>query len=354
MKRLLAIAAAVLILAGCAAIPDSPESSDKPESAGSGLTETNGPADNETAGPADDEIPEPPVDETPEPPVDETPEPPDTTGQPTPPAPEVTPPPSPAPDPPAKDNNEPVGSMYTWGQLMAMDNNNFGCPHSGAVDEKKRPLVSIRYEAKYEKYNAHFIAPDDGKIYLTYTMGYEHTVVENGQTIRLTERILDIMKEKNVKGVFLINKYYAKSCPDIVRRIIEEGHIVGNHSAGHYTLADLRIDRVVEEIMDLHNYVLDNFGYKMTIFRPPSGESSERVLAIAQSLGYTTVNYSFAYYDWVTSDQPDVQSSLQKLIDNAHSGAIYQLHCVSYTNAQILGDAIDAIREKGLEFALYS
>lgn len=251
-------------------------------------------------------------------------------------------------------NGEMVGSLYTRDQLMAINNTNYGCPHSGNVDERNRPLVSISYNEKYGKYNTHFIAPDDGKIYLTYTIGYEHTVQENGQTVRLTERILDIMKEKNVKGVFLINMHYVKSCPDIVKRMIDEGHIVGNHSAGHYTLADLSIDRVVEEIMDLHNYVQENFGYKMTIFRPPSGEFSERVLAIAQSLGYTTVNYSFAYYDWDINDQPALQPSLQKLIDHAHSGAIYQLHCVSYTNAQILGDAIDAIRAKGLEFALFS
>lgn len=246
-----------------------------------------------------------------------------------------------------------IGSLYTRAELQAIDNTNFGCGFGGQTDEHGRPMISMGYDEKYEKYDAHFIGPDDGSIYLTFTLGYEHTVEENGQSVRLTERMLDILKEKDVKAIFLINGHYAKSCPDIVQRMIDEGHIVGSHSYGHYTLAELSIDRVVEEIMLLHDYVMEHFGYKMTLFRPPSGESSERVLAIAQSLGYTTVNYSFAYYDWDTNDQPDPASSLQNMINKAHSGGIIQLHCVSYTNAQILADAIDGIRAKGLEFDLF-
>ncbi|MBQ2785264.1 MAG: polysaccharide deacetylase family protein [Oscillospiraceae bacterium] len=250
--------------------------------------------------------------------------------------------------------DEMIGSLYTRAQLEAMDGTNLGCSFYGSVDAKNRPDISVAYTARFSKYGAQYIAPDNGKIYLTFTLGYEHTIQKNGQTIRVTDWILDTLKDKNVKAVFFINMYYAKSCPDIVQRIIDEGHIIANHSSNHYTLPEISIDRVVSEIMNLHDYVLEHFGYKMTLFRPPSGYSSERVFAIAQSLGYSSANYSFAYVDWDTNNQPDPNSSLQNMVNRAHSGGIYQLHTVSATNAQILGAAIDAIREKGLEFDLYT
>lgn len=286
---------------------------------------------------------------------------PPTTAPPTtvPPAtvPPETAPPAAAPNetvPPVTSNgNEMVGSLYTRAQLEAMDGTTLGCSIYGATDDNNRPNSSVAYNSRFERYGAKYIAPDNGKIYLTYTTGYEYTVYENGQAIRLTDRTLDILKEKNVKAVFFVDLYYAKTWPDIVQRIIDEGHILANHSCNHYTLPELSIDRVVEEIMVLHNYVLDRYGYKMTLFRPPSGYSSERVFAIAQSLGYSSVNYSFAYADWNTNNQPDPDSSLQNMVNRAHSGGIYQLHTVSTTNVKILGAAIDAIRNKGFEFDLY-
>lgn len=253
---------------------------------------------------------------------------------------------------PTAPKNEMIGSLYTRAQLEAMDGTMYGCAFYGSTDVKKRPDVSVSYTNKFGKYNVQYIAPDNGKLYLTFTCGYEHTIQENGQTVRLTDRILDILKEKNVKATFIVNLHYAKTWPDIIQRIIDEGHTLGNHSANHYSLPELSIDRVVDEIMTLHNFVLDRFGYKMTIFRPPSGYSSERVFAIAQSLGYKSVNYSFAHADWETDNQPDPNYALQNMLDRAHSGGIYQLHTVSATNAQVLGAAIDGIRAQGLELSL--
>jgi peptidoglycan-N-acetylmuramic acid deacetylase len=135
--------------------------------------------------------------------------------------------------------------------------------------------------------------------------------------------------------------------------MIDEGHIVGNHSANHYDLSTLSTDRVVSEIMNLHNYVLENYNYEMTYFRPPSGYFSERVLAIAQSLGYTTLQYSFAYVDWEVDNQPNPAAALQKMVNSLYNGTIYQFHTVSSTNAQVLGAFIDAAREKGMEIALF-
>lgn len=90
----------------------------------------------------------------------------------------------------------------------------------------------------------------------------------------------------------------------------------------------------------------------MKFFRPPSGYFSEQVWAIAQSLGYRSYNWSFTYKDWDTNDQPDPVATLKKMTDALHSGAIYQLHAISSTNAAIVGDFIDATRNAGFEFAL--
>lgn len=246
---------------------------------------------------------------------------------------------------PSQNSGDYIGTLYTRDQLDAMDNSHMGCPSGTNVSANTRPGYSIELDTRYKKYNAHFIGPDEKKVYLTFTLGYEHN--------NLTASILDTLKEKNVKGIFIINMHYARSCPDLVRRMIDEGHIVGNHSANHYDLSTLSTDRVVSEIMNLHNYVLENYNYEMTYFRPPSGYFSERVLAIAQSLGYTTLQYSFAYVDWEVDNQPNPAAALQKMVNSLYNGTIYQFHTVSSTNAQVLGAFIDAAREKGMEIALF-
>ena len=247
---------------------------------------------------------------------------------------------------PSQNSGEYIGTLYTRAQLDAMDNTHMGCPSGTNVAAHTRPAYSIELDTRYKKYDAHFIGSDEKKVYLTFTLGYEHN--------NLTASILDTLKEKNAKGIFIINLHYAKSCPDLVRRMIDEGHIVGNHSANHYDLSTLSTDRVASEIMNLHNYVLENYNYEMTYFRPPSGYFSERVLAIAQSLGYTTLQYSFAYVDWEVDNQPNPTTSLQKMINSLYNGTIYQFHTVSSTNAQVLGAFIDAARENGMEIALFN
>ena len=104
--------------------------------------------------------------------------------------------------------------------------------------------------------------------------------------------------------------------------------------------------------MTLHNLVRDTYGYEMKLFRPPSGYYSEQVLAIAQSLGSRTYNFSFSYRDWETDNLPDPAETLAMMISRAHSGAIYQLHTVSGTNAAVMGDFIDEMRRQNYTFAL--
>ena len=242
--------------------------------------------------------------------------------------------------------DEYIGSLYTRAELEAMDSENQGYGPGPSKDAKNRPHGAMQLTQQYQQYDAWFIGPDDGNIYLTFDLGCEND--------GLTEQILDTMKKKNVKAVFFVLHEYCAANPDIIRRIINEGHIIGSHAYRHKTLANMSIDKIADEIWRLHEYMLEEFGYEMTLFRPPSGEFSEQVLAIAQSLGYRTVNWSYAYVDWEVDNQPDVTKSYQKLMNAAHSGCIYLLHTVSTTNAALLGDLIDGLRAEGYEFALFT
>lgn len=209
------------------------------------------------------------------------------------------------------------------------------------VDEANRTIAPIGLQEQYGEYSAWFIAPDDcGKFYLTFDEGYE-----NGYT----EEILDVLKEKNCSAVFFVTLPYVQSCPELVQRMIDEGHVVGNHTSHHWNPTSKSIDDAAEDIRELHNYVLENFGYEMTLYRPPEGAFSEQTLAMAQSLGYTTCLWSFAYKDYDPNDQRGHDAALAYTEKFIHEGAIYLLHAVSSDNASILGELIDAVRAKGLE-----
>lgn len=210
-----------------------------------------------------------------------------------------------------------------------------------------RPTGLDYYTNLYGNYAADFILPDAGYVYLTFDEGYE-----NGYT----PTILDTLKEKNVKAVFFVTLPFAKENPDLVQRIIDEGHIVGNHTVSHPSdgLQSLSVDEQISEIKGVHDYILENFGYEMTLFRFPTGAFSEQSLAIVQGLGYRSVFWSFAHRDWVVDDQPDVTEALNNAVAKSHSGAIYLLHAVSETNTVMLGDFIDQVRAKGLEFGDYA
>ena len=251
-------------------------------------------------------------------------------------------------------NDDPIGTLYTRRQLMAMSNEGHGYG-PGTTSGGKRPPYPGPLQEKYGKYGANFIAPDNGNIYLTFDCGYEHTATDaNGNKYRVTEKILDVLKEKNVKAVFFVTMYYVKDQPDLVQRMIDEGHAVGNHTNNHPVMPAQTIDKMVYEIQSLHDYVKDKFGYEMNLFRFPTGEYSTRSLAVVQTLGYKTVHWSFAYVDYETENQPSRQKALERVTSSHHSGAIYLLHAISTANASILGDAIDFFRAEGYNLELFS
>lgn len=248
---------------------------------------------------------------------------------------------------PTNPGDEYIGTLYTRAELEAMDTTVMGYG-PGVSKNGQRPEYAVNDQIRNEKYGANFIAPDNGNIYLTFDCGYEYTATApDGSKYRVTEKILDVLKEKNVKAVFFVTMYYCKDQPDLVQRMIDEGHVVGNHTNNHPNMPKQTIDKMVYEIMSLHEYVQENFGYTMSLFRPPEGAYSTQSLALTQSLGYKTVHWSFAYADYDTDNQMDPAAALSKVTSSAHSGAIYLLHAVSTTNAAILGDAIDYFRAQG-------
>ncbi len=240
-----------------------------------------------------------------------------------------------------------IGSLYTRQELEKLDNTLIPYGPGYAKNGDAAPYAPGAQD-KYGKYGASFLRTDKNVIYLTFDCGYEYFV--DGQP--LTGKILDTLKEKDVKAVFFVTMSYVKSNPDLVRRMIDEGHAVGNHSADHYSMPSLTIDEMVEQIMELHHYVEEKFGYSMNLYRPPSGEFSLRSLAVTQSLGYETVHWSFAYADWDTSEQPEKAAALERILGCHHDGAIYLLHAVSETNADVLSEVIDGLRDKGYSLEL--
>ena len=132
--------------------------------------------------------------------------------------------------------------------------------------------------------------------------------------------------------------------------MIEEGHIVGNHTVNHKCLPNISDDEIRKEVMDLHNAVYEKFGYEMTYFRPPKGEFSERVIDVVTKLGYKTVMWSSAYDDWDVEKQNREEYGKTKIIDNMHNGCVLLLHATSKDNSVILGDVIKEIKNMGYEF----
>lgn len=213
-------------------------------------------------------------------------------------------------------------------------------------DADNRPNSCLTYEAQYSELGAHFIGSKEAVIYLTFDQGYE-----NGYT----PAILDTLKEKQVPAIFFVTGHYVNSNPELVQRMIDEGHTIGNHSYSHPSagLPSLSTQEQIDDTLKLHNLLLENFGYTCTLYRFPAGIYSESSMVTIQSLGYSSLFWSFAYKDWVVDEQPDPDAALSKMLEQLHPGAIYLLHAVSSTNAQVLGDFIDAAKTEGYVFEAY-
>ena len=206
-----------------------------------------------------------------------------------------------------------------------------------------RPEFYAPYTSVLDEYDGIYAGDAEEKVlYLTFDEGYE-----NGYTAS----ILDTLKEKNVKAAFFVTMPYVKQNQDLVRRMIEEGHIVGNHTVNHPSMPEVTDDdKLKKEIMDLHDYVKENFDYDMSYLRPPKGEFSERTVKLSLDLGYRTVLWSSAYDDWDTTKQDRLDYARGMILNNLHNGSVMLLHAVSKDNDALLGEVIDEARARGYEF----
>lgn len=153
-----------------------------------------------------------------------------------------------------------------------------------------------------------------------------------------------------MQAVFFITGDYLDAEPELVGRMIEEGHIVGNHSENHPSFPSLSPEGQREELATLARKMEEQFHYTMTLFRPPEGVFSERMLANVQDFGYQTVFWSYAYKDWDPAGGIGADAACDKAVNALHDGAIYLLHAVSPDNAAMLPDFIDRARKEGYEF----
>lgn len=204
--------------------------------------------------------------------------------------------------------------------------------------ENNIPTDALTYVSKYSHLGGIFLAPLVNTVYFTFDCGYEGG---------FTNQILDTLKLKNVRCVFFITGQYARENPALVLRMINEGHIVGNHTWSHPDCPQKDLLTVQEDIFKLQDYVKTTYNYDMKLFRYPYGYFSEMLLKFLSLQGFTQMFWSYGYRDWVTNDQPDEGSSKRNIIKAACPGMIYLLHTESKTNANILGDCIDGIRAAG-------
>ena len=196
-----------------------------------------------------------------------------------------------------------------------------------------------------ESYNAFFYGKSQGNekvLFLTFDAGYE-----NGHT----EKILDVLKEKNVPASFFLVGNYLKEHPDIVKRKVEEGHIIGNHTMSHADMSKKDPESFASELRKFEEAYKDVVGLELKkYYRPPEGVFNESNLSTTNSIGYKTVLWSVAYADWDNKKQPSREYAFEKLIPRLHDGAILLLHSTSRTNAEILPEFIDKCHEMGYSF----
>ena len=181
---------------------------------------------------------------------------------------------------------------------------------------------------------------EEKNIYLTFDEGYE-----NGYT----SIILDTLREKGVTAAFFVTGPYVKENPDLIKRMANEGHIIGNHTVNHPSLPSVKdIDVLKSELFELDRLVYGSCGEKSVFLRPPKGEYSEKTLAITKDLGYTNVFWSQAYVDW--NDKVTEEQAFSKITSDIHPGCVLLLHAVSKGNADALGAVIDYARKEGYTF----
>lgn len=206
------------------------------------------------------------------------------------------------------------------------------------------PPVANASQEYLRNFDALYVGDANQKeIYITFDAGFE-----NGNT----ERILDALKKHGVKATFFLVGNYFETQPELVKRMAEEGHTIGNHTYSHPDMSKIGdIQSFQTELQKNESLYRDILGSEMPkLYRPPQGKFCEENLKMAQQLGYSTVFWSLAYVDWYTDDQPTPEQAFSKLLPRIHPGAVVLLHSTSSTNAEILDELLTKWEETGYSF----
>lgn len=237
-------------------------------------------------------------------------------------------------------------SGETAGQAMntvtvVEESENWGLGFGKKEGEKPTGNASI---SEMKKYNAYYMAEGEEKVlYLTFDCGYE-----NGNT----EPILDALKKHNAPATFFVVGHFLETAPDIVKRMVEDGHTVGNHTYHHYDMSKISDKASFEkEMNDVANLFKETTGTDLAMYyRPPQGKYSTNNLQMAKNMGYSTFFWSLAYVDWNVDAQPSHEEAMKKLTTRVHPGAIVLLHSTSKTNGEILDELLTKWEEMGYNF----
>lgn len=212
----------------------------------------------------------------------------------------------------------------------------------GNYGDGKQPVGNADKET-LSKYDAYYVGNENEKnIYLTFDAGYE-----NGYT----EKILDTLKEQKVPATFFLVGNYLEKNPELVKRMIKEGHIVANHTYSHKDLRYVSDEEFKKQVNDLADLYKKTTGQEIKKYlRPPEGTFNEHSLAMAKSMGYKTIFWSLAYNDWNNNQQKSYSEVFDKVLPKLHNGCILLLHSTSKTNGEVLGDLLSKIKEEGYTF----
>jgi len=235
------------------------------------------------------------------------------------------------------------GKSLDTSKLSGLSNKKYGW-WVREKSEHQPPVIDPTFKKLLDKYDGIFIGNTEEKvIYLTFDEGYE-----NGYT----PQILDTLKENDVKAVFFITGSYMKKNKDLVRRMLDEGHIVGGHTINHPSLPTVSDNVLENELYGFEKEYNSIFNEKIKYIRPPNGEFSERTLAATQLMGYKSVFWSLTYRDFETDKQKGADYAYKMVMDKLHNGAVILLHAVSSDNAGALDRIIKDTKALGYEFRL--
>lgn len=213
----------------------------------------------------------------------------------------------------------------------------------GLVKKKGAPPEIDAKGAQMLENNNGFYMDKSGEktLYLTFDEGYE-----NG----FTSKVLDVLAKENVPAAFFVTGPYLKNQTELIQRMIDEGHIVGNHTVNHLNLPMQTVETVKSELDGLNKMCESMYGVSMSYMRPPEGEYSEKVLAAAKDMGYKTAMWSFAYKDWDVNIQNGADYAYNQIVPYLHDGAVILLHAVSSDNADALERVIRHAKSEGYTF----